>query len=86
MHDQIQALNWLQLHLTQLGGDPTQVSISGCSAGALSACTLAVSPRAKGLFNRVILEAGACNGPWGPGGAEYGTYIYIIVIDQRSGA
>ena len=39
----------------------------GESAGGQSTCALTVSPAAKGLFLRSIIESGACTGPWSPG-------------------
>ena len=70
--DQITALRWLQAHLPTLGGDPRRVTIGGCSAGGLSVCSLTASPLSRGLFEQSAIAAGACNGPWGPGGVRYG--------------
>lgn len=63
--DQITALRWVQQHIRSFGGDPETVTLFGESAGAGSICSLLVSPRAKGLFTRAIMESGPCNG--GPG-------------------
>ena len=41
--------------------------LQGESAGGQSTCALTVSPAAKGLFLRSIIESGACTGPWSPG-------------------
>ena len=41
-------------------------------SGGLAVCTLVVSPKAKGLFRRAIIQSGACAGPWGPGTTEEG--------------
>lgn len=64
--DQILALEWVAEHISSFGGDPDRVTIFGESAGSLSVCMIVVSPLAAGLFDRAILESGACTGSaWG---------------------
>ncbi|MBL8901117.1 MAG: carboxylesterase family protein [Planctomycetes bacterium] len=60
--DQIHALRWVQRHAARLGGDPQRVTIFGESAGALSVSCLLVSPLAKDLFQRAILQSGTATG------------------------
>lgn len=60
--DQIAALKWVKRNIAMFGGDPGNVTIFGESAGAVSVGCLLVSPLAKGLFQRAILESGV---PWG---------------------
>ena len=55
--DQIQALEWVQKNIEAVGGDPSNVTIAGESAGAVCIDALCVSPLAKGLFRRAILES-----------------------------
>jgi para-nitrobenzyl esterase len=57
--DQIAALEWVQENIQGFGGDPAKVTIFGESAGAFSVATLLSMPRAKGLFQRAILQSGA---------------------------
>ena len=57
--DQVAALKWVQENIANFGGDPTNVTIAGESAGAMSVGTLLSMPRAKGLFRRAIAESGA---------------------------
>ena len=71
-YDQITALKWLRNNIAGFGGDPEKVTLFGQSAGGLSVCSLIVSPLAKGLFKRAIVQSGSCNGAWGPGSTEFG--------------
>ena len=57
MH-QIAALKWVQQNIKKFGGDRTNVTIFGKSAGAIDSNRLMTSPLAKGLFKRVICESG----------------------------
>jgi len=59
--DKIEALRWVQRNIAAFGGDPKRVTIAGQSAGAGSACWLAASPTAAGLFQRVIIQSIGAN-------------------------
>jgi para-nitrobenzyl esterase len=56
--DQVQALRWVRQNIASFGGDPRNVTIFGESAGALSVEYLLASPRARGSFDRAIVESG----------------------------
>jgi para-nitrobenzyl esterase len=56
--DQIAALRWVARNIAQFGGDPSQVTIFGQSAGASSVGVLMASPLAKGLFHRAVGQSG----------------------------
>ncbi len=59
--DQIKALEWVKANISSFGGDAGNVTIFGESAGGWSVCNLLASPRAKGKFDKAILESGGCD-------------------------
>src|SRR5262249_31679036 len=57
--DQIAALQWVKKNIAHFGGDPKNVTIFGESGGGRDVLALYVSPVAKRLFNKAIVESGA---------------------------
>jgi len=55
--DQVQALTWVRDNIAAFGGDPSNVTIFGQSAGAYDAYMLTVMPLARGLFHKAIYES-----------------------------
>jgi len=55
--DQDFALRWVQKHAAEFGGDPSQVTIMGESAGAMSIGMHLTRPNARGLFQRAVMES-----------------------------
>ena len=55
--DQIEALKWVNKNIADFGGDVSNITLAGESAGASSVNALCVSPLAKGLFKRVVAES-----------------------------
>jgi para-nitrobenzyl esterase len=56
--DMIAALKWVQTNIASLGGDPRNVTIFGESAGGIAVNDLMVSPAARSLFSRAIVQSG----------------------------
>ncbi len=61
--DQIAALEWVRHNIAAFGGNPRNVTLFGESAGGASVNALLITPRARGLFQKAIIESG--------GGAGY---------------
>ncbi|MFO7703642.1 MAG: carboxylesterase family protein, partial [Halopseudomonas sp.] len=60
--DSIRALEWVKTNISNFGGDPDNVTITGESAGAHNVLNLMVSPQAgDGLFHRAMSQSGAMN-------------------------
>jgi para-nitrobenzyl esterase len=57
--DQIAALRWVRENIAAFGGDPSNVTLFGQSAGASSVNFLMASPVARGLFAKAISESGS---------------------------
>jgi para-nitrobenzyl esterase len=56
--DIIAALKWTRDNIAAFGGDPTNVTIFGESAGANDVMALVIAPPAAGLFHRAIVQSG----------------------------
>ena len=61
--DQIAALKWVRRNIARFGGDPSNVTIFGESAGGENVETLMVTPAARGLFSKATVQSGD---GWGP--------------------
>ncbi len=62
--DQIAALEWIKENIAAFGGDPDRITVLGFGSGATSIGLLAVSERAKGLFQRAFAFSGSQEDPY----------------------
>jgi para-nitrobenzyl esterase len=58
LQDQIAALQWVHDNIAAFGGDPTNVTVFGQSAGAQDVGLLMVTPLGEGLFSKAIAQSG----------------------------
>ncbi|XP_055534054.1 glutactin-like isoform X2 [Wyeomyia smithii] len=59
------ALEWVKDNIGSFGGDATNVTLFGQSAGAAAVSALMYSPLVpEGLFHKVILQSGGSSSPW----------------------
>jgi para-nitrobenzyl esterase len=63
MEDMIAGLKWVKENIARFGGDPSNVTIFGHSAGGMAVNMLAASPVTKGLFHRAICMSGGSFAP-----------------------
>ncbi len=64
--DQQSALRWVRDNIAAFGGDPSNVTIFGESAGAISVYGHLASPESKDLFHKAIIESGFTDYAEGP--------------------
>lgn len=58
--DQQAALRWVRDNIAEFGGDPSQVTVAGESAGGMSVCDHLVAPGSAGLFRAAIIQSAPC--------------------------
>jgi len=56
--DIIEALKWVNKNIEFFGGDPSNITIFGESAGGHNVLSLLVSPQSNGLFHKAISQSG----------------------------
>lgn len=79
LSDMVAALDWVQNHIEDFGGDKDRVTIFGQSAGGAAVRALLASPRAKGKYSRAIMQS--C-----PGGTGYSLYRSIAEAANKTSA
>ncbi|MDG0023723.1 carboxylesterase family protein [Trinickia sp. Y13] len=85
--DQVAVLKWVRDNIAQFGGDPSNVTIAGNSAGSTSVSAHMASPLSRGLFARVIGHSGAAFAPdaiWSREEAERAAKAFTARIGAAS--
>jgi para-nitrobenzyl esterase len=59
--DLVRGLEWVRANIAAFGGDPDDVTVFGESAGGQNTVQLLLTPLARGLFQRAIVQSG---GTW----------------------
>ncbi len=59
MMDIVAALNWIRENISNVGGDPDNVTVFGQSGGGAKVWSLMNTPSAKGLFHKAIIQSGS---------------------------
>ena len=72
LRDLIAGLSWVRRNISAFGGDPANVTVFGESGGGIAVACLVVSPLARGLFRRTIVQSG------------HGSAVYPVPIAQRT--
>lgn len=84
LRDQLAALAWVREHAAAFGGDPSNVTVFGESAGAMSIGALLGSPLARGLFQRAICQSGAAHHVSSRDGAARMAHSLLRALDLTS--
>ncbi len=61
--DQTEALRWVRRNIAAFGGDPSNVTIFGQSAGGYGVYSQLVSPMSAGLFNKAMVHSATYTRP-----------------------
>ena len=56
--DQVRAFEWTRDNIQNFGGNPKDITLYGVSAGSISISAHIVSPIARNLFSKAIMESG----------------------------
>jgi para-nitrobenzyl esterase len=78
--DMILALQWVRKNIEDFGGDPSNVTIIGESAGAKAVLGLLAAPLAEGLFHKAI--ASSPGAPRAPEGNQIPTIAEKLGVDE----
>ena len=81
--DLIQALKWIHENIEAFGGDPSNVVITGESAGGINVCSLILSPLADGLFHKGLVESGmTVSAPSADGESSAQDVLMMLLIND----
>ncbi|WP_049793655.1 carboxylesterase/lipase family protein [Hoyosella subflava] len=81
LRDQVRALEWVRDNIAGFGGDPSNVTLFGESAGGISVTTLMTVPQARGLFARAIAQSPAVAAAYEPERAEGTARDFLDILN-----
>ncbi|KAL1794431.1 hypothetical protein ACET3X_007852 [Alternaria dauci] len=84
LHDQRNALLWIQKFVSGFGGDSKKITVFGESAGSMSICSqmLSAPPSSGPLFHRVILSSGILGPTTAPMSLENARKTYKDFLER----
>ncbi|MFW9871211.1 MAG: carboxylesterase family protein, partial [Candidatus Thorarchaeota archaeon] len=82
--DLVKALEWVRDNIRAFGGDPNNVTAAGESGGAFNVLSLLISPLAKGLFHRAVIESGLSLA-WSPDVAAAQSSELLVALLVKDG-
>ena len=82
LYDQMTALQWVKDNIAAFGGDASNVTIMGQSAGAMSVQLLCQSPLTDGLFQKAVLSSGCGMMDMLSGNAEKSGAFWQAVMER----
>lgn len=86
LSDQILALEWVKKHIGEFGGDSSNITVMGQSAGAISIQDLIFSSKAQGLFQKAIMMSGGGKFPFlGAPRPAAKTNEYWLAVMEKAG-
>ena len=77
--DQRMGIRWVKDNIASFGGDPSNITVFGQSAGAASTLAQSVSPMNGGLFRRAIMQSGGGTG-------LFNRHLWSLEDARRNGA
>lgn len=83
--DLVQALQWVQEHAEEFGGDPRNVTLFGQSGGGAKIITLMAMPAAKGLFHKAVTMSGQQVTAAGPRAATERATLFLDALKLKPG-
>ncbi|MBC5765664.1 carboxylesterase/lipase family protein [Ramlibacter albus] len=78
--DHIQALRFIQRNIASFGGDPSNVTVMGESAGAVNVWALLVSPLANGLMHKAVSMSGGLSVKTNGDSRDYATKLMRALL------
>jgi len=86
LRDQVEALRWVHANIAAFGGDPSNVTIFGESAGANAVITLMATPSAENLFVGAIAQSAPADAVYSRDSAAQWAADFVELLAGRGGA